>query len=157
MRTAALLSSVFLISISALAGEVKPPAAADSPLVAAAKRSHRLGKKPAFVITNENMSSIAGPARMTSTDHVPVPVLVPPPRPAVPDAPPPKPAPVVSESERARRVARTAAMSESAGENLYSDPDVEGLQETAGDGKPSTTGSNPPHASTNTTTPNPKP
>ncbi|HEY4641467.1 MAG TPA: hypothetical protein VII75_09005 [Thermoanaerobaculia bacterium] len=38
----------------------QPPAQADSPLVAAAKRTNRLGKKPGYVITNDNLVTTGG-------------------------------------------------------------------------------------------------
>lgn len=46
----------------------QPPAQPDSPLVAAAKRTNRLGKKPALVITNENLVHLSdGRGFTTST------------------------------------------------------------------------------------------
>lgn len=80
----AVVPALLVASISLAAEKTTPPPAqplaqvatqpaspADSPLVRAAKRANRLGRKPAFVITNDNMRAVAGPARMTTTDHVP--------------------------------------------------------------------------------------
>lgn len=44
------------------------PAGQDSPLVAAARRSNRLGKKPANVITNKDLKK-ASDARITTTEN----------------------------------------------------------------------------------------
>jgi len=44
-----------------------PQAQPDSPLVAAAKRANRLGKKPSKVITNETLKSSGGNAHVTTT------------------------------------------------------------------------------------------
>jgi hypothetical protein len=43
------------------------PAQPDSPLVAAAKRAKRLGKKPSNVITNETLKTSGGNAHVTTT------------------------------------------------------------------------------------------
>ena len=43
------------------------PAQQDSPLVAAAKRSKRLGKKPTNVITNETLTKAGGNVHVTTT------------------------------------------------------------------------------------------
>lgn len=60
--------------------EAKKPASQaqeDSPLVAAARRSNRLGKKPAKVITNATLSKASGStARVTTTETQP-PILMP--------------------------------------------------------------------------------
>jgi hypothetical protein len=51
----------------------QPAAQPDSPLVAAAKRTNRLGKKPSLVITNENLVRINdGRGFTTSTAQQPV-------------------------------------------------------------------------------------
>lgn len=46
----------------------EPQAQPDSPLVAAAKRANRLGKKPANVITNATLKSSGTNAHVTTTD-----------------------------------------------------------------------------------------
>jgi hypothetical protein len=74
MKTLIAVAAAFLVASIGLAAETtsQPASApADSPLVRAAKRANRLGRKPGFVITNDNMHTLAGPARMTTTDHVP--------------------------------------------------------------------------------------
>ncbi|HWS71180.1 MAG TPA: hypothetical protein VN605_03665 [Thermoanaerobaculia bacterium] len=74
----AVASALFVASLGVAAENPAPPASPqpDSPLVRAAKRANRLGKKPGFVITNDNMHTLTSPARMTTTDHVPyVPVI----------------------------------------------------------------------------------
>lgn len=56
----------------------------DSPLVAAAKRANRLGKKPAYVITNETLRTSGGNAHVTTTTNQPtiqMPKPLEPPRP----------------------------------------------------------------------------
>jgi hypothetical protein len=45
---------IFAVTVPLIAAD-QPPAQQDSPLVAASKRTHRLGKTPAFVITNDNL------------------------------------------------------------------------------------------------------
>jgi hypothetical protein len=54
-----------------------PATATDSPLVAAAKRSNRLGKKPSKVITNESLGSPVGTSHMTTAATQP-PITLPP-------------------------------------------------------------------------------
>jgi len=73
MKTLIAVASAFLVAtISFAADTAQPPAAQpDSPLVRAAKRANRLGRKPGFVITNDNMHTLAGPARISTTDHIP--------------------------------------------------------------------------------------
>ena len=51
------------------------PATTDSPLVAASKRSRRLGKKPANVITNETLKSSGKNAHVTTTTNPAAPPL----------------------------------------------------------------------------------
>ncbi len=58
----------------------------DSPMVAAAKRANRKGKKPANVITNETLSKSGGSAHVTTTTAqkpfvAPPPYVAPPPTP----------------------------------------------------------------------------
>jgi hypothetical protein len=60
--------------------------AEDSPMVAAAKRANRKGKKPANVITNETLSKSGGSAHVTTTATqkpfvAPKPYVPPPPTP----------------------------------------------------------------------------
>lgn len=71
-----------LIADEAKKSESKPAAAPaaqvqDSPLVAAAKRSKRLGKAPANVITNETLKQTGANAHVTTTEKE-VPVYMPP-------------------------------------------------------------------------------
>jgi hypothetical protein len=75
MKPAGIVFSAFLFATAIQAADPATPPPAnpaqpDSPLVAASKRAHRLGKKPGFVITNDNLSSLSGPARITTTNHV---------------------------------------------------------------------------------------
>jgi hypothetical protein len=68
----AVVTALFVATLTFAAEKPAPaPQQPDSPLVRAAKRSNRLGKKPGFVITNDNMHTLSGPARMSTTDHVP--------------------------------------------------------------------------------------
>jgi len=67
-------AAICLMAAPLFAADPKPvsnptqqPAQGDSPLVAAAKRSGRLGKKPAFVITNENLVTTGGHITTTSS------------------------------------------------------------------------------------------
>jgi hypothetical protein len=166
MKPAGIVFSAFLFATAIQAADPATPPPAnpaqpDSPLVAASKRAHRLGKKPGFVITNDNLSSLSGPARITTTNHVQTTIPVPPstrPDPGPePQASPAKP--VMSEAEKQRRLARAAAMAEATGESLYPDPAVTSPEEDAegGQGARQTppANSNQPHASTNTTNPKP--
>lgn len=52
---------------AATAAKAEPQAQADSPLVAAAKRANRLGKKPTNVITNATLKSSGANAHVTTT------------------------------------------------------------------------------------------
>lgn len=54
-----------------------PPPSADSPLVAAAKRAQRLGKKPAFVITNATLVTSGSHAHVTTSATAPKPLNLP--------------------------------------------------------------------------------
>jgi hypothetical protein len=105
-----LITALAVLALSAplIAGEPKvigteqKVVTADSPLVAAAKRSKRLGKKPGFVITNENLGTLGleGHISTTSTQAELPPVSA---------ASKPAPAPV-----RAQEPARQATASGSA-------------------------------------------
>jgi hypothetical protein len=57
------------------------PAQQDSPLVAAAKRANRLGKKPANVITNQNLVKASSATRVTTTTNQGSINMPPPPQP----------------------------------------------------------------------------
>lgn len=50
-----------------VANPTQPTTPVESPLVAAARRANRLGKKPAYVITNENLVTTGG--HFTTTDQ----------------------------------------------------------------------------------------
>jgi hypothetical protein len=50
-----------------VANPTQPTAPVESPLVAAARRANRLGKKPAYVITNDNLVTKGG--HFTTTDQ----------------------------------------------------------------------------------------
>src|ERR1041385_9040790 len=61
------LAAILMLSAPLFAADPKPvstnaqqPAQEDSPLVAAAKKSGRLGKKPGYVITNDNLVTKGG-------------------------------------------------------------------------------------------------
>ena len=54
------------------------PAAQDSPLVAAARRMNRLGKKPTNVITNETLTKSSGTAHVTTASTPLKPIVLPP-------------------------------------------------------------------------------
>ena len=55
-----LAAPLFAAEPKSISNPAQQPAQADSPLVAAAKRTGRLGKKPAFVITNDNLVTSGG-------------------------------------------------------------------------------------------------
>jgi type IV secretory pathway VirB10-like protein len=63
------------------ADAAKPQAPPDSPLVAAAKRANRLGKKPTKVITNATLKSAGANAHVSTTDKpaLPLPKVLEPP------------------------------------------------------------------------------
>ena len=63
-RTATIILTLALAAPALYAEE---PAAQDSPLVAAAKRANRKGKKPTNVITNETLKKSGGSAHVTTT------------------------------------------------------------------------------------------
>jgi hypothetical protein len=64
-RIATIILTLALAAPALLAEE---PAAQDSPLVAAAKRANRKGKKPTNVITNETLKKSGGSAHVTSAE-----------------------------------------------------------------------------------------
>lgn len=81
-RTATIILTLALAAPALLAEE---PAAQDSPLVAAAKRANRKGKKPTNVITNETLKKSGGSAHVTTAEKqaplkvpAPAPVVLPP-------------------------------------------------------------------------------
>jgi hypothetical protein len=86
---------IFATAMPLLAAEPKPvvkpaqPAPpAESPLVAAARRANRLGKKPAYVITNDNLVTTGGHFTTTEQQIPFVTPLYPPGGPVVPPAQP---------------------------------------------------------------------
>lgn len=98
-----IFSVILAVTIPLFAAEKKenaaPPAAPqqpDSPLVAAAKRTGRLGKKPSFVITNETLAQMNG--GRISTSNTPLRDIV---MPA--PLPPPTPTPEMVAAERAAK------------------------------------------------------
>jgi hypothetical protein len=78
------------------AAPAQAPAAEQSPLVAAAKRTNRLGKKPANVITNDTLKKSGSTAHVTTSEKV-VPMPVPP-----ADAPHPTPE-MIADREKAEK------------------------------------------------------
>jgi hypothetical protein len=74
----------------------QPPATqADSPLVQAARSTHRLGKKPAIVITNDTLHSKTGAAHITTTNQTLAPMIS--------RSAPPAPTPEMVAAEEARK------------------------------------------------------
>lgn len=78
---AAVLLALPLLAAEQKTWDTSQAAPKDSPLVAAAKAANRLGKKPAFVITNETLKTMTN-AHFTTTDNarsieVPKPVPTP--------------------------------------------------------------------------------
>ena len=62
--------------------EATEPEPTDSPLVAAAKRAHRLGRKPENVITNDTLTKVSDNVHVSeATGDAYVPVPIPPPHP----------------------------------------------------------------------------
>ncbi len=61
----------------AAASQPAPPA--DSPLVAAARRTNRLGKKPAKVITNSTLTKAGSATAHVTTTETQAPLILPPP------------------------------------------------------------------------------
>ncbi|HEX7151087.1 MAG TPA: hypothetical protein VF618_06330 [Thermoanaerobaculia bacterium] len=121
---------------------VQQPAANDSPLVAAAKRTNRLNKKPAFVITNDNLREFQDAHWTTTATQEPIRPAAEAPKPvtSVVEVPanekPKKSAAELAEEkkkkdeqERIRKM--RAAMAEESG-YLDEDPDVADQDERAG-------------------------
>jgi hypothetical protein len=72
MKRAVVFAAVAVVAMPLFAADPKPIStpqaqAAESPLVAAARRANRLGKKPAYVITNDNLVRTGG--HFTTTDR----------------------------------------------------------------------------------------
>ena len=74
MKRALTIVAALMLPVLAVAAEdtgtpPKPAASAaqDSPMVAAAKRANRKGRKPANVITNETLAKAGGSAHVTTT------------------------------------------------------------------------------------------
>ena len=65
---AAVLLAVPLLAAEQKTWDTPQNVQKDSPLVAAAKAANRLGKKPAFVITNETLKTMTN-AHLTTTDN----------------------------------------------------------------------------------------
>ena len=80
---------LFLAAATAALAQEQP--VQDSPLVAAAKRSNRLGKKPAMVITNETLKSSGAKAHVTTTASQPALPAAQASKPVAPAATAPKP------------------------------------------------------------------
>jgi len=82
MKRLALVLVALSLPVFAADPPPPPPEVIDSPMVAAAKRSNRLGKKPAFVITHETLALYRGGGHITTTTtprtlNVPVPAPTP--------------------------------------------------------------------------------
>ena len=84
------------------------PAPQDSPLVAAAKRMNRLGKKPTNVITNETLTKSGGTAHVTTSATPHKPIVLPGPA-AEPNPTPEMAAAKKAADERKRAEAAAAA------------------------------------------------
>lgn len=114
-----------------------PSAQADSPLVAAAKRANRKGRKPANVITNETLNKSGAGAHITTT-QTQQPFVAPKPVPAL------RPTPEMIHAENVRqeqkrlaaeaetrkkadaaRAKTSAAAAAASEEGLYDDTDVD--------------------------------
>lgn len=90
------------------AAQAQAPAATqqqDSPLVAAARRANRLGKKPANVITNANLAKASG-ARVTTTKRQ-APLNVP-----APKITEPRPTPEMAHAAKLEQQRKDAAAAE---------------------------------------------
>jgi hypothetical protein len=77
----ALAMPLFAAEPRPVANPTQPTVPDESPLVAAARRANRLGKKPAYVITNENLVTSGG--HFTTTEQQ-IPFVTPLARPAGP-------------------------------------------------------------------------
>jgi hypothetical protein len=64
-----LAAPLFAADPKPVANPTQQPVQGDSPLVAAAKRTGRLGKKPAFVITNDNLVTSGGHFTTTTSAY----------------------------------------------------------------------------------------
>ncbi|HVE72064.1 MAG TPA: hypothetical protein VNI54_11910 [Thermoanaerobaculia bacterium] len=112
----------------------------DSPMVAAAKRANRKGKKPTNVITNETLAKSGGNAHVTTTAKqapfvAPKPYVAPSPTPEMValkarDAEKRRAAAEASAQAKAseRHQARSEAAAAAAEEGLYDDVDVDPAQ-----------------------------
>lgn len=110
---------ILATALGAAAGEQKPaasdktaakveapaPAEGDSPLVAAARRANRLGKKPTNLITNETLKQVGGNAHVTTTTNTKAIQM---PKPALPPHPTPEMEVAVAR-QREQRLADEAA------------------------------------------------
>jgi hypothetical protein len=85
------------------------PSPEDSPLVQAAKRSNRLGKKPTNVITNETLKASGAKAHVTTTKEQ-EPMYIPPPH----KKPAPTPEMIAAQKAELRRKAEEKAKAEAA-------------------------------------------
>lgn len=65
VAVALMVSPLLAAEAKVMSAEGKPKP--DSPMVAAAKSANRLGKKPALVITNDNLGKLGEGAHMTTT------------------------------------------------------------------------------------------
>jgi hypothetical protein len=89
-----------------------PPPSADSPLVAAAKRAKRLGKKPGYVITNATLVTSGSHAHVTTSATTPAPLNLPAPTNAEPKSEgftPPPPPPSKPSGDPKKKLERAAA------------------------------------------------
>lgn len=77
----------------------------DSPLVAAAKRANRLGRKPAYVITNETLKTSGGNAHVTTTTNQ---AAIQMPKPLEPPRPTPEMAAAQAQSKDRKKLAEQA-------------------------------------------------
>lgn len=77
----------------------------DSPLVAAAKRANRLGKKPAYVITNETLRTSGGSAHVTTTTNQPAIQM---PKPLEPPRPTPEMVAAQAQAKERKKLAEQA-------------------------------------------------
>ncbi|HKO56377.1 MAG TPA: hypothetical protein VJ276_10900 [Thermoanaerobaculia bacterium] len=117
MKRLALATAIVSIALPLAAAEATSqdapkPAVQDSPLVAAAKRANRLGKKPAFVITNETLRTMTN-AHLTTSSTVPPLPNIPAPRPSA-DVPKQAAPAAVTPAPAAAAQAKAAAQHEEA-------------------------------------------
>jgi hypothetical protein len=158
MKHALTIAAAVMLPLLAIADEpasAAPPAAAttttaapaqDSPMVAAAKRAKRKGRKPANVITNETLSKSGAGAHVTTTA-----VQRPFASPKSYDPPAPTPEMIANrarESEKRRAAAEAAAQAKAAAEATQKAAAVaEGMDEDGlfeeGEAVPEQTGTAP--------------